>query len=369
MRPDLAEVYDDQFDYVWRSLVRLGAPAGELADLSADVWATVALVWSDPQRGYDASRPLRPWLFTITFRTWVDRHRRLRLEQKVMIPALEEPVGPGPSPERRAELHQLAVRLLDGLPEDQRAVLFFAEVEQMTAAEIALEMKLDKSRVEHLLRMARTTLEERVKRLRAREGNGLLGVAPLLAILRDQNAAPPDAAVRARVWNNLPQVIAQRVVRPAVGIAPSGAVTTLGAFALGVLVASLITTAVLLPRREPPAPAPVAVVAASTAPSAHAVAVSSNATGEPSPPTAGSPTAAVSGSTQGAASADLRDDPEYVLLARARTAYLRRERRAALEAIALHRRRFPQGSLAATRDTLERQALALPAGTSATPAP
>ena len=69
----------------------------------------------------------------------------------------------------RAEAMEILYRLLDQLPAERRSVFVMAELEEMSASEIAEAARLPLNTVYSRLRLARRDFEAALKRLRVRE--------------------------------------------------------------------------------------------------------------------------------------------------------------------------------------------------------
>src|SRR4051794_28126326 len=68
-------IFEADFDYVYRSLLRMGVAAADAEDLAQEVF----LVMWRRRADWDAGRPLRPWLFGVAMRIAHEyRHRRGR---------------------------------------------------------------------------------------------------------------------------------------------------------------------------------------------------------------------------------------------------------------------------------------------------
>lgn len=127
--------YEAHFDYVWRSLKRLGVAQADLGDLTHDVFV---VAWR--QRDViDPTRPLRPWLFGVCFRT-ASAHRRRSWFKFGKHAVANEPADWRPSPEHaalvRAELEALNLALAE-VPIKQRAVLLLHDFDEAPATEVA----------------------------------------------------------------------------------------------------------------------------------------------------------------------------------------------------------------------------------------
>lgn len=171
--PDFEDLYARYFDFVWRNVRRLGVPEAEVDDAAQEVFLVVHKKLGEfvPRSSHKA------WLFGIVARVARD-HRRVLLRKSPMMRAADPPLDPdqvaiatGPD-ERfdRGEAVELLHRLLDGLDDDKRAVFVLAELEQMSAPEIAEALGTKLNTVYGRLRAARREFDEAAARLRARDG-------------------------------------------------------------------------------------------------------------------------------------------------------------------------------------------------------
>lgn len=163
---DFETLYESNFDFVWRCVRRLGVPESAVDDAVQDVFVVVYRRLDD----FEQRSSIRTWLFGIALRV-VKTHRRTA--RRKGADALEhEPVADGPTPEansaRREALRTLD-EILEGMDDDKRAVFVMAELEQMTAPEIAEVTDTKLNTVYSRLRAARKAFDEGVKRHRARD--------------------------------------------------------------------------------------------------------------------------------------------------------------------------------------------------------
>jgi RNA polymerase sigma-70 factor, ECF subfamily len=160
----LASVYREHHRFVWRSLVRLGVPDDRVSDGVHDVFMVVARRLHE----FEGRSSIRTWLFAIAMRVAQavrrDDARELRRREKVGETAREshEPHG-------RADAARTLRDLLSHLDDDKRAVFIMAELEGMTAPEIAGVLGIRVPTVYSRLRLARSILERHVARHQARE--------------------------------------------------------------------------------------------------------------------------------------------------------------------------------------------------------
>lgn len=165
----LSRVYRAHVDFVWRVVRRLGVPDEAVDDVVHDVF----LVVQRRLDAYDPAYSMRSWLVGIARRVSKDYFRgRERARARLRL----VPDGPmGPTPEEQAARTEAAGfvrRFLDGLEIEQRMVFMLADVEGMSAPEIAKALRVKLPTVYSRLRLARQKFERAVARLRARQGRG-----------------------------------------------------------------------------------------------------------------------------------------------------------------------------------------------------
>ncbi len=160
----IAEIFSAHADFVWRSLRRLGVPAADVDDALQEVFLVVHRRIAQ----YEDRGLMRAWLFSISrqvsshyhrgAKRAEDRHRGLVIS--TTAPDLEEVVA-------RREAEQLVSTFLEGLEEPQRLVFFLADIEGLTAPEIASALDVNLNTVYGRLRQARKRFEQLVA---SREG-------------------------------------------------------------------------------------------------------------------------------------------------------------------------------------------------------
>jgi RNA polymerase sigma-70 factor (ECF subfamily) len=162
--------FEEHFDYVYRSLRRLGVQERDLEDITHDVFLRVHAALPT----FDRSRPPKPWLFAFAFRFASD-YRRLGRHQAVPTADLdlarEEP-GAGGEAEAAyldAEKRALLARALAEVDLDQRAVLVLHALDDVAVPEIATSLGIPLNTAYSRLRLGREALTAALKRLRARE--------------------------------------------------------------------------------------------------------------------------------------------------------------------------------------------------------
>lgn len=170
--PSFEDVYDEHAEMVWRSLRRLGVAEASVDDAVQEVFIVVHRRLHE----FEGRSSLKTWLFGIVL--GVARNQRRSVRRRAPEGALasevddEVPSPSGRNPEGSAQAAE-AVRtlyaLLDELDEDKRQVFVMADLEELSAPEIALALTLNVNTVYARIRAARLAFEQAVARFRAKE--------------------------------------------------------------------------------------------------------------------------------------------------------------------------------------------------------
>ncbi|WP_437983970.1 RNA polymerase sigma factor [Sorangium sp. So ce117] len=365
------------------------------------------------------------WLFGIAWRK-VRRHlernyRRLEVPVGLADEAYFERADVAPSSEQRIATNQriaIATRLLATIAPERRAILIMADMVEIPLREIARSLELNENTASSRLRLAREDYRAAVKRLRPEEQRALrsgLLMLPLFSFASSRSAAASPAvhagasaivgtsapATRPELSSELgPQELADRpgraarlgrllarFVRPALArfILPALAWATAGVGGAA-LFAALAPEPALWANRLGPIATPLLLSRAvgldarpETGPGGRprSEALRSDAISDKEAPASRAPTPArvfrqrkPAAPEQHAPSdqdGELLAD-ELQLLDAARQALLQGDRATALERIAAHERRFPEGRLKLTRERLRSKAAGAqtaPAGSAA----
>ena len=137
VRFDAGRVYAEQVDFVWRVVRGMGVERTCAADVVQDIFVVVQRRLPE----FDGRCAIKTWLFAIALRVVSDHRRKQRRERKRVGTAVATHVidrSPGPSElAERREAERALHAALDRLDDDKRLVLVLADIEELTAPEIA----------------------------------------------------------------------------------------------------------------------------------------------------------------------------------------------------------------------------------------
>jgi RNA polymerase sigma-70 factor (ECF subfamily) len=171
-RPTFAQLYESQFSFVWRSVRRLGVAAATMDDVVQEVFVVVHRNLAK----FEGRSSSKTWLFGIVLNV-VRAHRRgLRAEPlQAATAAIADPervADPAAGPlelATKAEAVRVVDALLDSLDDEKREVFVLAELEQMSAPDIAHAIGIPLNTVYSRLRLARQEFSAAAVRHRARD--------------------------------------------------------------------------------------------------------------------------------------------------------------------------------------------------------
>lgn len=158
------------FDFIWRSLRRLGVPEAEVDDCTQQVFLVAARKLDDIQAGSE-----RAYLFGTAMRVASDARRSRTRRREVHEDDAGEACDPAPNPEQIADRRRARAVLdevLDELPMELRAPFVLFELEEMPTAEIAAMLEVPVGTVASRLRRAREEFQKIVARRKARDAFG-----------------------------------------------------------------------------------------------------------------------------------------------------------------------------------------------------
>lgn len=166
MSTDFRRLFDENYDYVWSSLRRLGVHARDLEDVTHDVFFEVHAKLDR----YEPARPIRPWLFAFALRVASDYRKlaRHRTELRGDVDALVVNSNT-PSAEDALALRESARFLkaaLDSLSLDHRAVIVLYEIDEVPMKDITEALGIPLHTGYSRLRLGRARCAEVFQRLR-----------------------------------------------------------------------------------------------------------------------------------------------------------------------------------------------------------
>lgn len=172
-RPTFAQLYESQFSFVWRSARRLGAPEASIDDVVQEIF--VVVYRKLPK--FEGRSSIKTWLFGIVVNVVRAHRRALRAKHPHSLwpeggPDPEALTDPAAGPHELAtkvEAARLVEHLLDALDDDKREVFVLAELEQMSAPDIARAAAIPLNTVYSRLRLARQEFALAAARHRAHD--------------------------------------------------------------------------------------------------------------------------------------------------------------------------------------------------------
>jgi RNA polymerase sigma-70 factor (ECF subfamily) len=170
--PSFEAVYERYFPYIWRSVQRLGVPTAHTDDVVQEVF----IIAHQKMAAFQGRSSIKTWLYGIALRR--ARVHRARAPLAWQEECLDDAGVRAPDAARPdscaeyAEAARVVNTILNGLAHDQREVFVLAELEELSATEIAEVLGVKPNTVYSRLRLAREAFDKAVARYRAREGRG-----------------------------------------------------------------------------------------------------------------------------------------------------------------------------------------------------
>jgi len=162
----LAAMFHDHYDFVWRSVRRLGVATDAVDDATQEVF----VVASRKLDAIDAGKE-KAFLFGAAIRVAADSRRAIQRRRQSPCAGQPEPIDATPPPDDlidQKRARQILDDIVAQLPDDARPVFVLFELEGMTMAEIASCLELPPGTVASRLRRARELFSAHVARLEAR---------------------------------------------------------------------------------------------------------------------------------------------------------------------------------------------------------
>jgi RNA polymerase sigma-70 factor (ECF subfamily) len=155
------DAFQSEFDYLCRTLRRLGVRSDDLEDDAHEVFLVLNRRWGD----YDPARPLRPYLFGIAFRVVSARRRRDRREAPGAADGVQASELRPDEALEAADARALVLHALERIPLARRAVLVMHDIDEIPMREVASALSLPLFTGYSRLRKARRELEAAVRAL------------------------------------------------------------------------------------------------------------------------------------------------------------------------------------------------------------
>lgn len=156
--------FDQELDYLFATLRRLGAGAADVEDLAHEVF----IVLHDKWPTIDTTRPLRPYLFGVAFRVCSAHRRKWRREIPSEAFDLADDAATPEAAMERTEATSVLMAALDRVSLSRRAVVVMHDLEGMSALDIARALSMSRFGVYARLRKGRLELRAAIRRLLSR---------------------------------------------------------------------------------------------------------------------------------------------------------------------------------------------------------
>jgi len=168
-----AEVYEDHFAFVYRTVRRLGVTESAAEDVAQEVFVCV----HKSLAAFEGRSSMRTWLFGIA-RNVAYRHRR-SLSRRIVTTAGEggalesardDDARSAHDAAERSEAARVLDELLGSLDDEKREAFVLVELEEMSMPEVAEALGINLNTAYTRLRAARQQFEAALARHRAKSG-------------------------------------------------------------------------------------------------------------------------------------------------------------------------------------------------------
>ncbi len=169
--PDFDTVYETCVDFAWQAVRRMGVCAADADDIVQEAFVIVHRRLAE----FEGRAQIKTWIFKILVhlvRHYWRTHQRKPGDRAANQPAEIHTLAGGHDPAtalEKVEALRILDRLLAELDQDKREVFVLAELEQLTAPEIADIIDVSPNTVSSRLRLARQEFEKALLRFRAQE--------------------------------------------------------------------------------------------------------------------------------------------------------------------------------------------------------
>jgi RNA polymerase sigma-70 factor (ECF subfamily) len=162
---DLPTLYETHFDFVWRSLRRLGVPNADVADAIQEVFLTVHRKLGE----FEGRCKVSTWLFQIAYGVARTRRRKAHVRREVLDGTEFDELAEASGSPEDALSHQrdieLLDRVLDSMSLEQRAVFMLFEIEELSCEQIAQLLEIPLGTVYSRLRLGRTAFYRALRQI------------------------------------------------------------------------------------------------------------------------------------------------------------------------------------------------------------
>lgn len=171
---DFETLYRTHYQFIWRTLRRLGVSERDVEDTCQSVF------WTAHRRlpQFEARSSIKTWLCGIALKVASDYRRSAVVRREHLIESPTDGTSDAPSQDihvqQREQLEELDM-VLAKLPVEQRTVLVLFELEQLTGEEIAAIEGVALGTVRSRLRLARESFSQLVSELRSAEQRSVVG--------------------------------------------------------------------------------------------------------------------------------------------------------------------------------------------------
>ena len=163
----LRALRDEHYEFVWRSVRRLGVADADADDAVQQVFITAATRLDAILPGRE-----RAFLFGVGMRMASHARRAVRRRGETTLDALDDRADDAPAADALLEQRRaraLLDEVLEALPLDVRAVFVLFELEELGITEIAELLDIPRGTVASRLRRGRERFEAEIARVKARQ--------------------------------------------------------------------------------------------------------------------------------------------------------------------------------------------------------
>lgn len=165
---NFAHFFRAHCSYVWCSLRRLGVQEADLEDQAHETFLAIYR----HRASFDASRPLRPWVFGFALRIASDYRKNSWQKRRSSDAPRDEPDTKSLPDELVAQRQRqaLVIEALEDIALDRRAVFVMHEIDGEPIPVVAEALAIPLNTAYSRLRLARADFDAALRRLRAKRG-------------------------------------------------------------------------------------------------------------------------------------------------------------------------------------------------------